>query len=855
MKTKQLFVSLGLGWGLMLALLWLLGAALVPAVQANPGTIRVATTGSDTSGCGGTSNPCRTVQYAVDHALSGDTILVATGVYSDIHFNATDGVTQVVYINKNLTIKGGYTAASWTTPDPEANPTTLDARGQGRVIYITSDVTVTLEGLRILNGAAEKGGGSYPSFESGGGIFSAARALTIRNSTVMSNTAFTDHDSYSLAGRGGGIYQDCAEGTGLCAYTPAFCVEDSHFLSNTAEYDGGGIYLYGSDAVLENVTFAGNRAWYNGGGLASSGGSIYVNGGNPVVLENNTFITNTADMGGGLSVRDATLTMTDNLVQDNLAYHYAGGATIYQCNATVADNTFEENRSQGWGGGLDATWGDLLLTGNTFRQNVASASSGGGGFYGGGIHAGHIYTITDNLFQGNIASRDGSSTGGGVRIIAGTAGDLGFIVFSRNRLLNNVASDGPTGTNGGRGGGAHISGPALVSQNLFQNNWGCTEPPSGGYEYGGYGGALYLTGAGQGEAAAIQVEGNRFLDNRAARDAGTTISQQALGGAMYVAPYDTVVTMTNNIFAGNVYCEDCTGYEETVEWYRGGGAVAIEGSPYGSTPDALAYLYHNTFVDNQSTAVRVSFAAAVTMSHNIFSGHTTDVSNVRIYDYVCPTSTADYTLWWSGKNVVVRDVGSPQCSPPLTTNDFVGDPAFSDVSQDDYHLTSGSAAIDRGPGVGVTTDIDGNPRPIGVGYDLGADEYTNVDLGTSSRKTADPPDATAGQRVTFTIVLFNSGTADAPNTTLFDPIPASTTYVPGSAQATSGVLTDTGGIIWTGMVPAQTAVTITFQVTVDQDVLVANTATVTDTYGASASLTAWVNARRVYLPLVLRSMP
>ena len=862
MKTRHLLILFTLA--LALALLWLLGAALVPAAHADPDTICVATTGSDTAGCGGTSTPCRTVQYAVGQALSGDTILVAGGVYSDIHFDITDGVTQVVRIDKSLTIKGGYTTTNWITPDPEAYPTILDAQEQGRVIYITRDVTVTLEGLRILNGAAEKGGGSYPSYESGGGIFSAARALTIRDSTVMSNTAFTDHDSYSLAGRGGGIYQDCAEGTGLCAYTPAFRVEDSRFLSNTAEYDGGGIYLYGSDAVLEDITFTGNRAWYNGGGLVSSGGSltirnsdlahnqardnldnareggggIYVNGSAPVMLENNTFITNTADMGGGLFVRDATLTMTNNLLQDNLAHHYAGGATIYQCDAYVADNTFEGNVAKGWGGGLEATWGDLTITHNTFRDNTGGEH--GGGFYGGGLHDGHTYTITYNLFQGNVAAPSGSGTGGGARILNGSLGENGWIVFSHNQVLDNVASAGPTGANGGRGGGVHITGPALVSHNLFQNNWANSASPQGGYYYGGYGGGLYLMGDG------LIVDGNRFLDNRAARNAGYNYTSEAFGGAAYVAPYGTVVTMTNNLLAGNRHCEECTSWFS--EWYRGGGAVAVEGGYYASPPDTYLYFYHNTLVGNQSSAVRNGEGASIVMSHNLFSNHDTDVLNARMYDYVCPVTVLDYTLWWPGKGVRVDDIDD-QCSPPLTTHDFTGDP---ELTADNYHLGSGSAAIDRGPGVDVTTDIDGHPRPIGTGYDLGADEYTGVDL-SSSHKSAAPDEVAPGGTVTFTIVMRNDGTLNAPDVSLYDSIPISTTYVPGSAWVSSGTVSDTDGIRWCGSLPAGGAVTLTFRATVSTSAPIKNTAVLSDGYGTTLDLIALVNGRRVYLPLVVRS--
>ena len=57
------------------------------------------------------------------------------------------------------------------------------------------------------------------------------------------------------------------------------------------------------------------------------------------------------------------------------------------------------------------------------------------------------------------------------------------------------------------------------------------------------------------------------------------------------------------------------------------------------------------------------------------------------------------------------------------TNDVVsGDPRFVDPSGDDYHLGAGSAAIDVGVDVGVTSDLDGDPRPRGGGFDIGAYE-------------------------------------------------------------------------------------------------------------------------------------
>ena len=44
----------------------------------------------------------------------------------------------------------------------------------------------------------------------------------------------------------------------------------------------------------------------------------------------------------------------------------------------------------------------------------------------------------------------------------------------------------------------------------------------------------------------------------------------------------------------------------------------------------------------------------------------------------------------------------------------------------DYHITLGSAAIDQGTDAGVQVDMDGEPRPQGNGFDIGADEFIDV---------------------------------------------------------------------------------------------------------------------------------
>ena len=81
------------------------------------------------------------VQAAID-AAAPDSLLKIAGVCAGV--SNADGHNQTAYVNKALTLRGGYTLTNWIAPDPEANPTVLDAGGQGRVIYIADSASPTV---------------------------------------------------------------------------------------------------------------------------------------------------------------------------------------------------------------------------------------------------------------------------------------------------------------------------------------------------------------------------------------------------------------------------------------------------------------------------------------------------------------------------------------------------------------------------------------------------------------------------------------------------------------------------------------------------------------------------------------
>ncbi len=92
----------------------------VAGAQGSGGTLYVSSTGSDTTTCRLSTNPCATIAYAVTQANPGSTIDVAAGNYP-----------QQLVINKNLTIvgKGGTVAI---------DPSSAARRGQRHGLVVLS---------------------------------------------------------------------------------------------------------------------------------------------------------------------------------------------------------------------------------------------------------------------------------------------------------------------------------------------------------------------------------------------------------------------------------------------------------------------------------------------------------------------------------------------------------------------------------------------------------------------------------------------------------------------------------------------------------------------------------------------
>ncbi len=179
----------------------------------------------------------------------------------------------------------------------------------------------------------------------------------------------------------------------------------------------------------------------------------------------------------------------------------------------------------------------------------------------------------------------------------------------------------------------------------------------------------------------------------------------------------------------------------------------ITGSNYGvyNTNSSSPTITNNTITGNTTYGIRNTISSSPTISNNIHTASTT--AGIRNYFFSSPTITnnpitgnttygiRNYSSSPTVTNSILWDNGqeiyNSNSTPVVTYSDIEGgytgtgnidtDPQFVNPGAGDYHLQSGSPAIDAGDNTAVpgwlTTDFEGDPRIWGAAVDMGADEY------------------------------------------------------------------------------------------------------------------------------------
>lgn len=287
-----------------------------------------------------------------------------------------------------------------------------------------------------------------------------------------------------------------------------------------------------------------------------------------------------------------------------------------------------------------------------------------------------------------------------------------YQIFMVNETSGNqVSISGFTfqkGYNSVRGGAIDIvNGNVDVLNSTFTNNLG-----------GSYAGAIYIATAGE-----VNILNNSFSDNSATYG----------GGHIYAGSASSATLIEGNEFSGGsadygavIHSDRCNlTFNRNFIKDTGSGSV-IDVYSYGPT----VVISNNIIV--RSTNQAMSFSGETESRHQVLNntivegpyGITPNSSSLNIvnniFSMMSVNSIADYSGSVVG-NTNLYHQNANNAHPLL--NPFFTDPMFVSPAADNYHITSDSPGLDVGTYVDLSEDFDGDVRPLGIGYDIGADEY------------------------------------------------------------------------------------------------------------------------------------
>jgi len=566
-------------------------------------------------------------------------------------------------------------------PDVILNLIANTAGEDGGGLYVTDAAQAMLVGgldpifgerLLVFNNVANSGGSNWGR----GGAMAAADGASIHAQSVYmyGNQAFDGGavalDQASLSGSDVRIqYNHAASvGGGLYAWAGTVSLDQGSEIGGVGEHlpndatGGGGVYATGSSSLaFDGVAIRGNQASYQGSGVLLSQGPQMIASGGTVIDRNQS--PSGCLYGGGVwaSGTGTRLVLDASDIVSNTVTDAGGG--LYLTNFAHAE----------------------LRNGATVRGNTVTGEYGfGGGAFVAGSDA--VLSLDASTFRDNGSS----NTGGGIYVCCDSE-----VSLVRNSLV--------AGNNSTRNGGGIWNEDAAVS---IVDSWISSNSStigSGGGIYSSRGQVtLERSGLGWNSAwmdfggglstnnTALRIRRTEVIGNSSKYD-GSGLAIRGLGPGSGPLAEVTNSFIVDNITLASPIPGCCS-------------AVYVDG--------ARAMLKHNTIArqTQDGYGVRVDVGADLEMWNTIFANFNTGIRRV---DGIDARSVAVNTLFYNTVTPYDPDV--------LVYQTFYGDPAF--VAPGDYHISAASLAIDRGRYAGVGLDFDGQHRPMGDGFDLGADEY------------------------------------------------------------------------------------------------------------------------------------
>ena len=512
----------------------------------------------------------------------------------------TNGIT----INKDITIDGkGHT---------------IDAKNLGRIFSIGEGFTVTLTNATLINGKATEGGAIYNDGSLtlsdvklsdnaadgyGGAVFNNGE-LVVSDSVFDSND-IVNRGSASVDYGGAAIYN---------WYDGTLTVSGSNFTNNIKNYKNGD-NLVGAITTIGNATVSGSNFVNNsgrwGGAISATGAELRKNS-STLTVSNTIFKDNSALYAGAVYIWGSNYNITDCVFDNNTAFgkgnmtpnNNNGGALVVSqvsrfnepITGTISGSKFTNNKAQ-YGGAAYFNKGFVTITDSVFENNIATAEGGAVGFSHASVKdlvvsinnssfvgnkapvAGAIFTNVDSKITNSNFTKNTASKGGAV------LNENGAKLTVDNSTFKDNAADS-------YGGAVFNNGELVVSDSVFDSN-DIVNRGSAGVDYGGA--AIYNW-----ENAKLDISKSNFTNN----------IKNYVNGDRLVGAVTTI---------GNATISDSYFVNNSGRW---GGALAATGGVSGSAINTID-VDGTKFVNNTALYGGAMFvwASNYTISNSVFDNN------------------------------------------------------------------------------------------------------------------------------------------------------------------------------------------------------------------------------------------
>ena len=514
------------------------------------------------------------------------------------------GFVNGVAINKNIRIDGkGHT---------------ISAEDLGRIFSIGEGFTVTLTNATLINGKADKGGAIYndgsltlsdvklsdnAADSYGGAVFNNGH-LVVSDSVFDSND-IVNRGSASVDYGGAAIYN---------WYDGVLTVSGSNFTNNIKNYKNGDC-LVGAIATIGNATVSGSNFVNNsgrwGGAISATGAELRKNS-STLTVSNTIFRDNAALYAGAVYIWGSNYNIADCVFDNNTAFgkgnmtpnNNNGGALVVSqvskfnepITGTISGSKFTNNKAQ-YGGAAYFNKGFVTITDSVFENNIATAEGGAVGFSRASVKdlvvsinnssfvgnkapvAGAIFTNVDSKITNSNFTKNTASKGGAV------LNENGAKLTVDNSTFKDNAADS-------YGGAVLNNGELIVTNSVFDAN-DILNRGSAGVDYGGA--AIYNW-----ENAKLDISKSNFTNN----------IKNYVNGDRLVGAVTTI---------GNATIRDSYFVNNSGRW---GGALAATGGVSGSAINTIS-VDGTKFVNNTALYGGAMFvwASNYTISNSVFDNN------------------------------------------------------------------------------------------------------------------------------------------------------------------------------------------------------------------------------------------